>query len=350
MKYIFSLLTLAVLSVPAAGQLVDTAQSPLKEITLEPGTVWRDTDGEAINAHGGGLLHHEGTYYWYGEIKKGPTRMVPDLGWEAYRVEAQGVSCYSSRDLTNWKNEETVLPAEAEDLNHDLHTSKVIERPKVIYNASTKQFVMWMHLDNQTYSYARAGVAVSASPTGPFTYRGSVRPNGNESRDMTVFQDDDGQAYLIYTTDNNQAVRACALSEDYLSPTANDERILNQSREAPAVFKYQQRYYLITSGVSGWNPNEAAWAVADSILGTWQVGGNPCVGPGADRTFGAQNTFVMPLPDQPDTFLFMADRWEKTDLVDSRYLWLPLKMVNAQPRIAWTRRTKENNKQKDDTY
>ena len=30
-----------------------------------PGEVWKDTDGNPINAHGGGLLYHDGTYYWY---------------------------------------------------------------------------------------------------------------------------------------------------------------------------------------------------------------------------------------------------------------------------------------------
>ena len=38
-----------------------------------PGEVWKDTDGNPINAHGGGLLYHNGTYYWYGEYKKGKT-------------------------------------------------------------------------------------------------------------------------------------------------------------------------------------------------------------------------------------------------------------------------------------
>ena len=40
-----------------------------------------------------------------------------------------------------------------------IHPSKIIERPKVIYNEKTKQFVMWLHIDNEDYAYARAGVA-----------------------------------------------------------------------------------------------------------------------------------------------------------------------------------------------
>ena len=44
-----------------------------KNAAIIPGEVWKDTDGNPINAHGGGLLYHEGTYYWYGEYKKGET-------------------------------------------------------------------------------------------------------------------------------------------------------------------------------------------------------------------------------------------------------------------------------------
>lgn len=58
--------------------------------------------------------------------------MVP--GWECYRTEAGGVNCYSSKDLLNWKYEGLVLQPEMSDTQSDLHPSKVLERPKVIYN------------------------------------------------------------------------------------------------------------------------------------------------------------------------------------------------------------------------
>jgi hypothetical protein len=38
------------------------------------------------------------------------------------------------------------------------------------------------------YRMASAGVAISDSPTGPFTYLRSFRPHGEECRDMTVFK------------------------------------------------------------------------------------------------------------------------------------------------------------------
>lgn len=40
-----------------------------------PGRIWLDTDGNPIQAHGGGIIYDKSsrTYYWYGEYKDGPT-------------------------------------------------------------------------------------------------------------------------------------------------------------------------------------------------------------------------------------------------------------------------------------
>lgn len=308
------------------------------EVTaFRPGAVWKDTDGNFINAHGGGMLFHEGTYYWFGEIKKGITWRVPYItSWEAYRVNAGGVSCYSSKDLLNWKYEGVALAPNTTDSAHDLHTSKVIERPKVIYNAITKKFVMWMHIDSEDYAYARAGVAVSDNPAGPFKYIRSVRPNGNMSRDMTIFKDDNGKAYHFFSSEGNATMHIALLADDYLSHTTTEKRILiDASREAPAVFKHEGKYYLVSSGCTGWSPNPASWAIADSIMGEWKHNDNPCIGNNTGTTFQSQSTFVVPVQGKKDQFLFMADRWNKTNLEDSRYIWLALIMKNGRPEIEW---------------
>ena len=126
-----------------------------------------------------------------------------------------------------------------DDEKHDLHPSKVLERPKVIYNEKTKKFVMWAHVESADYSKACAGVAVSDSPTGTFTYVGSFRPNGAMSRDQTVFVDDNGKAYQFYSSENNATLYISELTDDYLKPTGRYTRnFVKQSREAPAVFKY----------------------------------------------------------------------------------------------------------------
>lgn len=56
------------------------AVDPMKEAGNEsfnyhPGRIWLDTDGNPIQARGGGILYDDRTrtYYWYGEYKDGPT-------------------------------------------------------------------------------------------------------------------------------------------------------------------------------------------------------------------------------------------------------------------------------------
>ena len=301
--------------------------------TFKPGQVWLDTDGQPIQAHGGGILYDRGTYYWYGENKDGPT--LPGA-----RVDVIGVSCYSSQDLYTWKNEGVVLPAVPDDPAHDLHPTKVAERPKVIYNAQTKQYVLWLHVDSPDYKYARTGRAVSDSPTGPFEYVGSIAPVGADSRDMTLFGDTDGAAYVAFSSDWNSVIRIARLSDDYLDTTEAVAEAFrapanNSGRESPALFTHQGRYYFVGSGCTGWAPNEAEYAVAASPLGPWEVKGNPCVGPGAETTFGGQNTFVLPVAGRPGAFILMLDRWNPNDLQDSRYVWLPLEVDGDRLTVRW---------------
>ena len=92
---------------------------------------------------------------------------------------------------------------------------------------------------------------------------------------------------------------------------------------------------MIASGCSGWDPNAARCAVADSIWGPWTELGNPCVGPGAETTFRSQGTFVLPVEGDGDTFIFMADRWNRKALHASTYVWLPIRFDGDRPRIEW---------------
>ena len=253
------------------------------------------------------------------------------------------------------------------DTNSDLHSSKALERPKVIYNKTTKQFVMWMHIDSASYAATRSGVAVSARPPGPFKYLESFRPNagvwpenvtaadkipgktnhlardfktGQMARDMTVFVDDDGKAYQFYSSEENPTMHVSLLTDDDLWPAGKYRRIfIGRSMEAPTVFKHAGKYYLIASGCPARAPNAARSAVADNIFGPWTELGNPCVGPDADKTFGGQSTFVLPVQGRDDTFIFMADRRKQWNLPDSRYLWLPLEFTpEGKPVVRWQER------------
>ncbi|MES2460379.1 MAG: glycoside hydrolase family 43 protein [Armatimonadota bacterium] len=295
---------------------------------FKPGQVWNDTNGQPINAHGGGLLSYGGLYYWYGEFKI--------AGKEGNKAQV-GVSCYSSSDLYTWKYEGIVLPV-SEEPNHDIARGCILERPKVIYNKKTGKFVMWFHLEllGEGYNSARVGVAISDSVTGPFIFQESFRPDGAMARDLTLFVDQDETAYLFAASDDNRTMHVSRLRDDYLQTSGQHTQIFaDRYMEAPAVFRHNGRYYFVGSGCTGWAPNAARSAVADSIWGPWQELQNPCVGPDSELTFGAQSTYVLPIAGRSDAFIFLADRWTPANPIDGRYVWLPITFTAGGFEIRW---------------
>lgn len=303
--------------------------------SIKSGQEWYDTDGKLIQSHGGGMLYHEGIYYWYGENKDTATKF-PRL-----RTDIIGINCYSSTDFYNWKNEGIVLPAVKGDSGSALYPQNVLERPKVIFNDKTGKFIMWFHVDDSLYQKAHVGIAVSDSPKGPFIFKESFRPLGFESRDMTVFKDDDSKAYLVFGSGWHNKIVIAELSEDYLSLNGPYTAHLHTDgpplgREAPALFKRKGKYYLITSGTTGWFTNPAQCDVAENINGPYKTIGNPCEGMYAEVTFFGQSTHVQKIQGKEDAFVFMADRWIPTDLKNSRYLWLPVQFnKNNEPVLKW---------------
>ncbi len=286
--------------------------------SFTPGAVWNDTSGNPIQAHGGDMLYSNGVYYWYGENKNTKTYLV---NGEPH-ADVIGISVYTSTDLYNWTYHGLALPGTS---TGDLAPTNVLERPKVLYNASTGKYVMWMHVDTGDYAKASVGVAVADSPLGPFVYQGSFRPLGLESRDMTVFQDDDGTAYVVFATDHNRSIRIAEMTPDYLGLTGDVSQPYStpDQREAPILVKQNGSYFLITSQATWFAPNAAMYAVASSPMGPYTIVGNPAYGAGASTTYNSQGAFVFQ-DVATGQYIFMADRWNTADLGSSRYVWLPL--------------------------
>jgi hypothetical protein len=159
---------------------------------------------------------------------------------------------------------------------------------------------------------------------------------GQMSRDMTLFVDEDRKAYHIYASEENLTLQIAELSDDYLSHTGRYIRVeAGGHNEAPAIFKKNGRYFMITSGCTGWEPNAARLLVAGEIMGEWNVMPNPAKGEGAERTFESQSTFILPVAGKEDAFIFMADRWRPRSLGDSRYIWLPVLFEEGYPILRW---------------
>jgi len=346
---------------------------------FSPGELWLDHHGTPINAHGGGILHYRGIYYWFGEHK-----IEGDAGNNAH----VGVHVYSSQDLYDWKDEGIALSV-SDDPQSDITKGCILERPKVIYNPQTGKFVMWFHLElkQSGYALARSGVALADDVTGPYRFIGSFRPNagvwpqnvpveqkkplnaeelayvenfkmaggpvsnypkdlvfrrdfagGQMARDMTLFVDDDGSAYHIHASEDNGTLHISQLSDDYLSPRGRYSRIFpGRFHEAPAIMKRNGVYYLITSDCSGWAPNPGRLSRSDSIWGPWTELDNPCVGSPEQmaNTFESQSTYILPVAGCQDAYIFMADRWRPKNAIDGRYIWLPIQFKNDVPFLKW---------------
>ena len=138
----------------------------------------------------GGLTGKTGRYYWYGEHHDS------EDGRDFLRGSV--VSC-STTDFINWRNEGTMLHfINVTDSEHPTmnNSDLVVERPKVIYNKLTGQYVMWMHVDDRDNLRRLAAVAVSNFPNGPFTFVRSFYPDTNETQDMTVMMIGDDAALV----------------------------------------------------------------------------------------------------------------------------------------------------------
>lgn len=328
------------------------------EMPVVTGELFPDTDGAHVNAHGGGIMKHDGVYYWYGEHR--------DNGQPgSYQ---RGVACYTSPDLKTWTNRGIVMEV-SETPGDPIEKGCIIERPKVVYNPATQRFVLWFHHEMKGVGYgsAYAGVAVADNPLGPFKllHTGRVNPGvypqgiaedakslkwdekmewwtpqwrkaieegmfnlrdldgGQMSRDMTVYVDDDGKAYHIYSSESNLTIQIAELDPTYTRHTGRYVRLFpGGHNEAPAIFKKDGVYWMITSGCTGWDPNAARLMRATSIMGPWELLPNPCRGEGAEITFGGQSTYIF---KDDRGFTFMADIWNPKQKSDSRHLWLPIK-------------------------
>ncbi|WP_306894549.1 Ig-like domain-containing protein [Agromyces albus] len=365
-------------------------------------------------------------YYWYGEDRSNGYYNSP------------GVAVYKSYDTLNWSNEGVALrsvtsktelqgeyfdalydtvddagnpnTATIDELFYYLNVSQfeadgttpriqaIFERPKALYNSTTQKWVMWWHADGSTspggsnYARSLAAVATSDSPTGPFTLQGAFRlyneptyrtacnqngavPGG--ARDMTVFQDTDGNAYVSYSSEENRSLYIAKLNAEYTNvekTTTTDPTGIQFSAdgrypyifadgtagapqnhvdytivkrcgllEAPAIFVHDGRYYLVASGATGWRPNPQTYYTADSILGGWIRGVQPgdaheavsydtipeggdgllSVGDSRKTSFGSQSTNVFPLDAAKGHYIYMGDRWN-SGAADSTYVWLPI--------------------------
>jgi hypothetical protein len=306
----------------AIALLLSITSSAFSE-TIKPGEIWPDDRGKHIQAHGGGIIKLGDTWYWFGEDRSqdnDPTKRY--------------VACFSSTDLVHWKFRNQVLKTSDPE---NLGPRWLLERPKVFYNAKTKKFVMYMHIDAPTdpkdpkgsrYALARVGVAVCDTVDGDYKYVRSFRPLGLESRDIGQFIDDDGSAHLIFESRPTNGFYIAKLSDDYLD-VEKEVCFIHAPLEGGALVNYQGLYYMIGSAMTAWKPNANKYATASKLEGPWSEFKD--IAPPETDTYNSQSTMMLKVAGSKTTsVIFMGDIWRPKTHWDSHYLWMPLEIGDGK--------------------
>ena len=253
--------------------------------TITSGVIFNDTAGRPVHAHGAGLILPDvhpagasGRYFMVGTTEKLPPSWL-----------SEGINLYSSPDLQHWTFEAEIFRAS----QARPATAKRIERPKLLYNAATKRYVLWFHLDDAAFSLGFVGVATATSINETFQFAGGWRPDGERSLDMSLFLDGP-RAFLVRSVDN-RFTGFSQLTADYLNTTSDGIVSRGPRCEGIAVWREGGVWNMLCSQLTGWHANPALLASSSSasITGArWTVLGNPTHRP---LTFDSQPTYVLPL-------------------------------------------------------
>lgn len=338
---------------------------------IYPGRVWRDTNGVRIQAHGGALLYDNGTYYWYGENKNRTDGKNAVWTW--------GINAYESKDLYNWRPLGLIIEPDYKNEQCGLYPERHADRPHILKCDATGKYVCWIKQCDEEACFL---ILEAEAFTGPYVIVAeNYRPFGKKVGDFDIYKEEDGKAYLFMDADHKGIV-GMQLSEDYREVVKEVSRQYTGlhapfCREAVAVFKHEKKYFMLTSGMSGYIPNKSDVAASDSITSTFTSIGNPHINDTSNASFNSQISQVFKIPDK-NLYIAIADRWVPDYVVDARradiverfigghyepekykvtleeqqefmnspmlgsantsianYVWLPIIMDGGKPKIIW---------------
>ncbi|WP_199043459.1 family 43 glycosylhydrolase, partial [Glycomyces salinus] len=290
--------------------------------TITNDTFWNDTDGNPIYSQGGGVFKFGDTYYWYG---------VHYTGAEYYRADPTrkynndvsfvSIPVYSSQDLVNWEFE------------NDVATTSTglwgwVGRLGVVYNENTGKYVLITQLGDAV------AFLQGDTPTDDFEHvrtQDQIQGNVTEGTgDQTVFTDEDGQDYLVYSNKHGRSHVYVSKIRDsdslYIEP-AVEIGWHGDGREGNAMFKLDGTYHTCASDLHGWNTsvNYCIDSTSSDIQGdysNWYT----LSGTEMDYSHVTQTGFFVTVEGTEETtVLYAGDRWADFAWNGIGYnQWLPI--------------------------
>ena len=317
---------------------------PVRRMQFDPNVpLWLDKQGEPIQGHMGGILFHEGKYYWLGMDWRGKKLRGFPFDWS----KNLGFAVYSSTDLMNWTYHGNSC-GPASDLDHPLYNyTHLVARVRPLRAAGSGKFVaLFQVVGGDTFGNVlrsemnATAVALAENPAGPYQWHGILQCNGQpvQGADTAVFTDDDGKQYLItaQSGDTGWNVAECLyeLAPDCLS--AVKVKSLGTGGEAPAIFKHDGVYYLLHSQLTGLETNENFYHTATNLWGPWQAKGKIAQGENSANTFMTQTMDVVPVAGKQNAFIWIGDSIRNNSHPNTRTVWLPVTIKNkGEMEIRW---------------
>lgn len=310
------------------GDYSDTAVITVKatEGLITNDTFFVDVDGNPIFSQGGGIFQFGDTYYWYGvkyaEAVRYEKEPIVSNSSRSNQTTFMTVTCYSSKDLINWKFENDVVTTKTPGCG----MIGWFGRLGVMYNEKNNNYVLVSQIYSiQNFSTFKAidGMVFLTcdTPTGDFEFAAFQDRNegamsqvkNGRTGDQTVFVDDDGQAYLICSNAEGRSnIYVCQFNEDYTQVDKVTRVYSGRGLEGNCMFKYNNRYYICSSDLHGWNSSPAYVLISDTddILGKYTIRGKAIENSAEGYCHVSQTGFFYTIHgSKQDTVLFCGDRW-----------------------------------------
>jgi len=307
---------------------------------IQNDTFWFTTNGQPIYSQGGGIFRFKDPasgiekYYWYGVRYKEAEiyRLNPAVTLPTSTFES--VTCYSSTDLVNWSFEHNVLTVS--ELEKNGGYKRWLGRLGVAWLEELKKYVMLVQHGNQVL------FTTSDTPAGNFTWHNQISmkemigtPN---TGDQTVFTDDDGKSYLIYSYGsgrNKIYVSEIGVKDGTANLLDCKEIFRGESREGNCMFKYNGKYYMAASNIYGWDASLAYYLVADDIRGPYTPAKSMAVMKGCEDDYAhitQTGFFVSVKGTKQETILYCGDRWADFAGNGLGYnQWFPMSFEGSTP-------------------
>ena len=279
---------------------------PSEWITIQNGNMWTLEDGRTtVQAHAPGFVRVGDIWYMCGEDRSGWWN--PD------------VNLSSSVDLVHWKFEKKIIKngVTTPELGH----GRMIERPKLLYNKKTDKYVVWCHYEAGNYGASEAACFECDRVNGDYKVVWTGRPLDVKSRDCNVFQDNNGTAYFVSTTNENRDLGLFRLSDDYHEAIEHTALFSGWGREAPAIVRVGRKYFMFNSACSGWDPNQCKMAWSNKLKSGWTTLSNI----GNDIAYDTQAAAILTINGtKTTTYLYVGDRWQDPGLPESKTIIFPM--------------------------